>query len=131
VLGTDRTAQVKKDAWSGGALPPASNPAAARLRTRRSSPKSVLRGSFRPVLVSGVISALRVIHLGSRLGSGRSVAARVATAMVLRGEVTGVHTFVCFRALLRAQTGQGGSANRGIATGALHRGHGAGEQARP
>ena len=38
-------------------------------------PFPALRGSFRPVFGSGVVSALRVTHLGSGLGSGRSVAA--------------------------------------------------------
>ena len=37
-------------------------------------PFPALRGSFRPVLCSGVVSALRVTHLGPGLGSRRSVA---------------------------------------------------------
>ena len=42
--------------------------------SRRSTPFPALRGSFRPVLGLGVVSALRVTHLGPGLGSRRSVA---------------------------------------------------------
>ena len=68
-------------ARGGSALPPATNPAAARLRTRRSSPKPVLRGSFRAWFGSGRYYAICVIHPRQRnsgLGPGRTLARRGA-----------------------------------------------------
>jgi len=78
--------QSKGNAGGGGTLPPATNPAVARLRAHRSSPRAVLRGSFRPVLGSGVSSALRVMHLGQKQGTAGLCSPGMAAAAALRGQ---------------------------------------------
>jgi hypothetical protein len=72
-----------KGEWSGGGTPPACTPAAAQ---RRSSPRAVLRGSFRPVLGSGVSSALRMMHLGQKQGTTGLCSPGMAAAVALRGQ---------------------------------------------
>jgi hypothetical protein len=56
------------------------------VRSHWSTPFPALRGSFRPVFGSGEVSALRVTHLGTGLGSGRSMAALVSAAADRHGE---------------------------------------------
>ena len=92
--------------WGGGGmLPPVTNPAAARLRARRSSPRAVLRGSLRPVLGSGASSALRAMHLGQKQGTAGLCSPGMAAAV----ELADAARAGCACARLWALTGQGDS----------------------
>jgi hypothetical protein len=92
--GSDGSGQL--GARGGGAVTPATNPAAARLGVRRTSSQTVLWGSNRAGLGPVVISVTRVIHLGHLRASGVLGVARAAAESGLCGGT-------CRRAVFRLQ----------------------------
>ena len=83
----DRSAHEARERRRRWSSPGNQFPRQRGLGTRRTWPRLVFRGSIRPVLGSGVVSAACVIHLGSKRGSGLLGAACAAKGAGLHGGV--------------------------------------------
>ena len=107
----DQEAIIKQAPRAAAGLAGDHSPWRRTVETYRSTPFPALRGSFRLVLGSGVVSAACVIHLGSKRGSGLLLAACAAKGAGLRGGARRRAARRPFQSWVECARGLGGDAD--------------------
>ena len=107
----DRAARIKRARGAAAGLAGDHSLWRHMVETHWSTPFPALRGSFRPVLGSGVVSAACVIHLGSKRGSGLLGAACAAKGAGLRGGARRRAACRPFQSWVECARGSGGDAD--------------------